>query len=207
MKMLNLGCGSRVVANWTNIDYALGARIAKLPLFAAVNRRFRIFQLDWNPAIEIHDLRNPLPYPDDSVDIIYTSHTLEHFTKADGRFIILECRRVLKPAGLLRIVVPDLAAFVQGYLDGHLRATDFVQKLGVLYEQRGNRFKRRFSMFLQSPHKCMYDSPTLVELLRECGFDANVKAPFESAICDIQLIEIEDRTKDAVIVEGIKHLT
>jgi len=28
---LNLGCGNQVVEGWVNVDYALGARFAKIP--------------------------------------------------------------------------------------------------------------------------------------------------------------------------------
>ena len=29
---VNLGCGDRVVDGWTNVDYALGARLTRVPL-------------------------------------------------------------------------------------------------------------------------------------------------------------------------------
>ena len=54
---LNLGCGSPVPEGWTNVDYALGARLVKVPLFRYVNRKLKTFHLDWNKRIFIHDLR------------------------------------------------------------------------------------------------------------------------------------------------------
>lgn len=40
---LNLGGARQTPAGWVNVDYALGARIAKLPLFLTVNKRMKIF--------------------------------------------------------------------------------------------------------------------------------------------------------------------
>lgn len=51
----------------------------------------------------------------------------------------------------------------------------------------------------------MYDAPELVDLLNDVGFRAGSKTPFESEISDILRVELESRTKDAVIVEGRKR--
>jgi hypothetical protein len=38
MLKLNLGCGSHVPSGWVNVDYALGAWVAKLPVFSLIIR-------------------------------------------------------------------------------------------------------------------------------------------------------------------------
>jgi SAM-dependent methyltransferase len=63
------------------------------------------------------DLRGTFPFPDDYFDGVYHSHVLEHFTLSDGRRFIGECRRVLKPGGVLRVAVPDLAGICRLYLE------------------------------------------------------------------------------------------
>jgi len=99
---LNLGCGSQTPAGWVNVDYALGARLVKLPFFAWLNRKLRLFKLDWDRGILIHDLRKRFPWKDSSVDVIYCSHTLEHFSKEEGVHFLNECYRVLKSNGLIK---------------------------------------------------------------------------------------------------------
>jgi len=93
---LNLGCGQRFCAdtNWTNVDFhsAHGRVIA-------------------------HDLKRPFPFADDTFDAVYHSHVLEHFQVNDGRRFIGECRRVLKPGGVLRVAVPDGAQICRLYLE------------------------------------------------------------------------------------------
>lgn len=205
---LNLGCGDRVVDGWTNVDYALGARLSKLPFFAAVNRRLRIFTtVDWDSRIVLHNLTTRFPWPDSSVDVVYSSHTLEHFHKEDGRAFLKECHRVLRTRGIIRIVVPDLRFTIMEYIDGRLPADDFVCKLDVLLSNTNGLLKNQLAALTQLPHahKCMYDSKRLIEVLEELGFTASSKAAFDSDIDDIEAIEAEGRTENAVVVEGRKR--
>lgn len=90
---LNLGCGSRYHRAWVNVDLAAT-----------------------DPSIISHDLRRRLPFADDSCDVVYRSHVLEHFQQADGARFLRECFRVCKPGGVIRVVVPDLEAIARLYL-------------------------------------------------------------------------------------------
>lgn len=202
---LNLGCGGQTPAGWVNVDYALGARLAKVPLFKSLNRRFGLFALDWDDRIRLHDLRKPFPWPTGSVDIIYSSHTLEHLSRSEGDLFLAECARVLKSGGTIRIVVPDLAALVEQYHLGGVPSDRFLEELGVLYHSDKSRLKGRLAPFIQFPHKCMYDHPTLLRLLDDKGFDVAARGSFDSGIADIEAIELADRTESAVIVEGTKR--
>jgi predicted SAM-dependent methyltransferase len=201
---LNLGCGSQVPDGWINVDYSFGARFAKIPAFSYINDKVKLFNLDWDKRIFIHDLTKTFPWPDNSVDIIYSSHTLEHFSKEDGAKFISECHRVLKPSGIIRIIVPDLKYCIHNYLCGLIPADEFLKSLGVLYINDSNKIKNRLGPLFQFPHKCMYDTESLCKLLHSAGFEAHPKPPFESSIIDIQSIELEARTNNAVIVEGHK---
>jgi SAM-dependent methyltransferase len=54
-----------------------------------------------------HDLSQPFPLPDSSVDRILSEHFFEHMAEVDVAALLKECYRVLKPGGFLRIAVPD----------------------------------------------------------------------------------------------------
>jgi SAM-dependent methyltransferase len=202
---LNLGCASQVVDGWINVDYAFGARLAKVPLFQTLNRRLRIFDLDWDQRIQIHDLTKPFPWADGSVDVVYSSHALEYLSREDGRKFIAECCRVLRRDGILRLVQHDLRHIVLEYLEGRIRADDFAERLGVLYGSNKNALKDRLAPLMQFPLKCIYDSSRLSEILGKAGFDVASKAPFESDIDDIRKVELQGRTEHAIIVEGRKR--
>ena len=202
---LNLGCGDCVPDGWINVDYSLGARFARIPLFNILNRKLKLFNLDWNDKIHIHDLNKEFPWKDDTVDVIYCSHLLEHFTQQRGRVFLIECNRVLRKDGIIRLVVPDLGYIIKDYIDGKVRADDLIGKLGVLYENSRNPVKKFLYPFIQFPHKCMYDSRALLEIVNEAGFNAVCKGAFDSDIDDIRQVEQQGRTENAVIIEGRKR--
>jgi len=93
MDYLNLGCGRRFHPEWINAD-----RFPADP---------RVMQLD---------ITRGIPYPDDTFGVVYHSHLLEHLPRSSGKVFISECARVLRPGGVLRVVVPDLEAIVGLYM-------------------------------------------------------------------------------------------
>lgn len=202
---LNLGCGSETPDGWINVDYSLGARIAKLPIISNLIKALGLFKLEWDKDIYLHDLRKPFPWGDETIDMIYSSHTLEHLSKTEGQHFLKESYRVLKRGGVVRIIVPDLESFVKRYIDGDIPADDFLDSLQVGYTADADSFlKATFAPFVRFPHKCMYDSKGLQSLMEGVGYSASSKKAFESEIERIEDIEIESRIVGAVIVEGIK---
>jgi predicted SAM-dependent methyltransferase len=61
------------------------------------------------------DLRYPLLIDDAVFDGIFTEHALEHLNYTEVTHVLAECQRILKPGGLVRIIVPDLSIFVENY--------------------------------------------------------------------------------------------
>lgn len=93
MKLVNLGCGYRYHPDWINVDsYPAG------------------------PDVIVHNLKNGLPFSDNEFDIVYHSHLLEHLSKNYTPVFLGECRRILKPGGIIRVVVPDLEQIARLYL-------------------------------------------------------------------------------------------
>ena len=102
------------------MDNSPNARLSKYPRLRWLLWKLGVlsdehYSVSWLKSILIHDLRKKLPFPDRSVDYVYTSHVLEHLAAADAPKLIEEVFRVLKPGGMVRLVVPDLA-YVRGYL-------------------------------------------------------------------------------------------
>jgi SAM-dependent methyltransferase len=202
---LHLGCGDCAPPDWINVDTALGARLYRVPGLRRLGRAVGLFRLDWPDDLFVHDLRRPFPWPDASARAVYSSHLLEHLTIDEGRRFLRECHRVLAPGGVVRIVVPDLRACIDRYLEGKLDAGEFVSSLGFDAREPGDGWlKRWLAPRFRFPHRCMYDAESLLAALREAGFEAGIAEPFESRIGDVGALERLDRTQDAVIVEGTK---
>lgn len=92
-KYLNLGCGTRYNEDWVNVDF-----------------------ISTDKNVRAYNLNRGIPYPDNTFDVVYHSHILEHFTKNDAEKFIAECHRVLKPRGVIRIAVPDLEQIARNYI-------------------------------------------------------------------------------------------
>lgn len=203
---LNLGCGPKAPDGWVNVDTAVGARLARLPLFHRLNAALHIVRAQWPPGIVIHDLRKPLPWSDASVDGIYCSHVLEHFPRAQGERLLDECFRVLRPRGVLRVVVPDLMYAIGEYTAGRTDARDFIGRLDVSgTDDRDGVIRRRFAWLVRFPHRCMYDHAVLLEAFQQAGFHADVRLPLQSDLEDLASVEAIGDAALVVIVEGMKE--
>ncbi len=207
MRKLHLGCANHILDGWVNVDYSLGARVAGTPFLGRLAKGVGLFNMDWDDRIFLHNLVETFPWQDNDVQVVYSSHTLEHMTREDGYRFLSECFRVLEPGGIIRMVVPDLSFIVKSYNNGDIKAENFVESLHVLYDTGGGKFakvKKKLAPFFQFPHKCMYDTAALVRTMTSVGFQAESRAPFDSEISDIEKIEKRGRTTNAVIVEGVK---
>lgn len=68
------------------------------------------------PGIDvIADITKPLPFSEHTFDVVMLSHTLEHISEPYE--LLRECRRVLKPGGLLILAVPFMVLEHQGPYD------------------------------------------------------------------------------------------
>lgn len=59
----------------------------------------------------------PLPFLDNSVDLVYASHVLEHIIWYKTVDALKEVYRILKPNGKFEVHVPDFAIIVNAYLN------------------------------------------------------------------------------------------
>lgn len=63
------------------------------------------------------DVRKPLrAWPDGSVRLIYHSHLIEHLSFYQGVEFLAECRRILKPGGVMRVCTPDLRVLLLAWM-------------------------------------------------------------------------------------------
>jgi predicted SAM-dependent methyltransferase len=92
LKYLNIGCGHKYHKDWINIDLARSS-----------------------PDVIAADVLKEIPFPDNYFDVVYHSQVLEHIAKEKAVAFTLECYRVLKPGGMLRVVVPDLENIMDEY--------------------------------------------------------------------------------------------
>jgi len=75
------------------------------------------------------DVRN-LPFGDEEFDIVFSSHVLEHFPRAEWKNVLREWVRLVAPKGQLKLVLPNIAWAAQRIAVDHIIDEDV---LNVLY--------------------------------------------------------------------------
>lgn len=138
--LLHLGCGKRLLPGFINVDAEPGADM----------------QLD---------LTQPLPWPDGSVDGIYSEHFIEHLSQAQGIGLLLQCRRVLRPGGVIRVATPDLAEIVRDYVNGY-EHPEFI-RFGMQWT--ANNCERLNMSMRWWGHQWVYDEEELTRLGQMVG--------------------------------------
>lgn len=159
--LLHLGCGPSTI---------------KTAGFADDLTDYKEYRFDidskYNPDIcgDITDLSN---VPDNSFDVIYTSHTVEHIDFYKVVPTLKQFIRVLKPEGFVRIVVPDLKSLSNKISEGDL--------LGMLYNSSGGPVNTLDMLYGQAAtvlrhgdfmrHKTGFTKRSFTEILNDAGLN------------------------------------
>ena len=191
---VNLGCGNHPFNEWLNVD--LGGQPN---LFWDLTKPF-----EWAPA--------------GAFDLCYSEHVLEHFSRPVGIAILREACRSLRPGGIVRISVPDLANIVRMYADETFldvphaardvlepTAAEATALFGGSYHTRGERLN--VGMYGWG-HAYLYDEDDLARVLAEAGFTDMRRCRYsESAHRGLCGLETRPRFQSDLIMEGTKPVS
>jgi SAM-dependent methyltransferase len=226
VKRLNLGCGPNAPAGWVNVDGSWNAWLSNHVYLHKTLMAFGLFGkkspgAQWNVRPIVHDLTEPLPFEDNTIFAVYGAHVLEHLYLVDAQRLLGECKRVLQPNGVIRLVVPDLHSMAATYLkskngadpspcEKSAAADRLNEKLGFRSPAppSGNFFFRLYSLWKDfHHHKWMYDSDSLIRCMESAGFAAfRERGYLQSDIPGIEEVEEKERVLDGagICVEGKK---
>jgi SAM-dependent methyltransferase len=189
IKKVNLGCGLHCESGWLNIDGSLtsllGTNIDTLNKmiykFAGSSAYYNFDDFNKiikNKKIYWRNLSKKIPLSDCSVNIVFTSHFLEHLTKKDGERFLNEIYRIMKPGALVRILVPDLDLAIQRFNKGEIEDTLDL----FFYTSEECDF---------SAHKYNYTFGSLKTKLEKIGFKDVVGRSHQKGECpDIEYLDV-----------------
>ena len=118
-----------------------------LNLGSGTSRKQDYLSIDlYTPEADVMiDLTRPLPFDDESVDNIYASHVVEHFSRDEWESIRKDWVRVLKPGGAIEIRCPDIIKVCQKFITNP--SDDFNMKtLYGLQTNEGEYHKNGFTV-------------------------------------------------------------
>ena len=209
---INIGCGpTGQIEGFNNLDNSPSALIGKYPLLKKFLFTFGViteaqYRADWSKVIWC-DASKRLPYESSTVHRIYSSHFLEHIPLEKAKKVLMECFRVLRPDGVLRLVIPDLLWHAERYvsktkyllahseLPGETEAHDvFLNTVYGAYLQ-----KKRSG----AEHCYMYDLPSIVSLMKKAGFNKISSCEYKQGI-DMILASYDSRPDESLFLEAKK---
>jgi len=83
------------------------------------------------------DITRPLPLPDQSIDLIYSSHVVEHVHRRQFHAFLAEAHRVLRPGGIHLIATPALRKIIDVLYGEDDAARDLLLARGAKWSWEG----------------------------------------------------------------------
>jgi predicted SAM-dependent methyltransferase len=208
-KGINLGCGLDSPPGWTGVDGGFTHYFVKRAPALISKLFFKKFNMSKNYTFKKyrsklktltfihHNFLYGIPFPDNSVPNIFSSHFLEHLTPQQGNFLLSESYRVLRPGGIIRICVPSLDKVVYE-----------IKEAIADYESGGIE---KIQSFVTSPaagylsyfsnHRWMYNFRELQAALSKAGFIEIKEVEYKKGnIPDVEILD----TRDGLFVEAVK---
>ena len=211
---INIGCGMTPTKNWINYDYSRSIKLSKYPIISKLLFKFKLIneaqnnfiQYSSKNGIKLLDATKTFPFKDKSIDVIYSSHMMEHLHRDDAINFIKECFRVLRPKGILRLVMPDLRMNIENYLNSN-DADKFIEDL-LIQPPKTKSITDLTKLYFSGgfrEHQWMYDERSLIKLLSSCRFnDVIALPPGKTNIPNEHDLNLYERENESVYIEGIK---
>jgi predicted SAM-dependent methyltransferase len=149
VKKLHLGCGSRLVRGWLNVD---------------------LKNSDYNLDLT----SGKLPWQDNVFDVIVSEHFIEHLDlESEVLPLIRELNRVIKPEGEIWLSCPDIEKICHSYLEHEMEDLIADRKTRLPEYTLGDipsthMINHLFHRGIQ--HQNLFDLKLLTWTLEKCGF-------------------------------------
>ena len=172
---LHIGCGPNILEGWYNTDIQ-----------------------PQDERVHYLDAGKPFTFEDETFDFVFSEHMFEHLTYKEGKNMLSECYRVLRPGGVLRLSLPTLDNLIEIYEHRHHRAVEKYIKWALqTFDESGCidddlKFNAGFvinNFYRLWGHKMIYDREVLYVMLHRAGFKdvyraANDRSPSEE-LCGV----------------------
>jgi SAM-dependent methyltransferase len=156
-----------------NFDATPTLRLQKLPL---IGRLIVPKSLRFPENLNYGDIVQGLPVASNSASGVYACHVLEHLALDELRIALCNTLEILKPGGVFRLVVPDLAERARRYVDEVSKVRGdasiaFIRACGIGKVTRNRSLEDRLrEQFGNSAHLWMWDELSMRQELAAAGF-------------------------------------
>jgi len=148
----------------------------------------------------VADIHGGLPLTDESIDYAVSVHALQEIPYADLVPTLRELRRVLRPGGILRLVLPDLDKGIRAYLD---RTADRFMIPDEEAKSLGGKFIVHMLWYGYS--RVLFTHDFAEELLLKAGFARVSRCQYrETASPHGNIVDLDNRAAESLFVEAVK---
>lgn len=177
MRRLNWGCGDHVAPGWINSDVKERAEVDL-----------------------VADIKAGLPLASDCLDYAVSVHALPELPYPELVPALRELRRVLKPGGVLRLVLPDLDRAIDAYRRGE--SGYFKVDPGEV-ESLGGRLIVQMLWYGYS--RSLFTGDFAEELLEKGGFEQVRRCRYrQTASSFAEIVELDNREDESLYIEARK---
>jgi len=210
---INIGCGQTPTRGWRNFDNSFSLRVSKIPLLPNFLLKLKLLEIPQyqfirfaqENTIEYGDATKGLRVHDESVDVLYSSHMLEHLDRNEANEFLKEAFRVLQPGGIIRIAIPDIKKIVDRYNESG-DADAFIESTH-LCAPRPRSLAQWLRLLLVGTrnHQWMYDGNSLSRLLQKHDFvNTQLMPAGQTRISGHEPLDLKERDSESVYVEAEK---
>jgi hypothetical protein len=209
---LHIGSGLVAPKEWINIDASPSLLVAKIPVLGSPILS-AIGGPKWPNLVHYGDIVKGLKIRQESCELIFAAHVLEHLTLSDFHLAMSNIYSYLKPGGIFRSIVPDLEQYVSLY-HFHQRnssmyskaAHEFMKESSIGCQgSRRNLIQRLRQAFSNSRHQWMWDEPSLTDAFAQHRF-RNIRRCHYGDWSDERFASVEKESNyvSAICIEGTK---
>ncbi len=118
------------------------------------------------------DITRPLPFPDNSLVMIYSSHLVEHVHRRQFEKFLDECVRVLKPGGVHIAATPSIEKIAKTIYGPDSPEKDMLMESGArFYPEPFHTESQQINVTMRAfGHRFLYDTAFMKEAGRAAGF-------------------------------------
>ena len=142
-----------------------------------------------------HDLSKGIPFGDNSIERIYSSHLFEHFNSEAGLKLLKECMRVLKDGGEFSIAVPDASLYIRAYVNNTHIGWSMYNFDQMNVDSPMEYVK--YAAYCHGQHFNMFDIDSLCAFMKKGGFSDVSPRLFDPQI------DMEERKCESIYARGI----
>lgn len=188
---VNLGSGLTVAPGWINIDADFNVLMSGMPKFIKRYIYKKTGAKNWYTEQQFldtlekntfyhHRIDYGIPFHDNSIDFIFTSHFLEHVYREDAVKILEDSLRALKPGGIIRVSIPDLDIAIEMVREGK-----YNEGLELFFvDSKSDQY---------SKHHYLYNFEMMRKIMTDIGYTDVIKCNFqEGRTPDINILDCRE---------------